>query len=307
MLRLVLTRMFSAVLVVITVFLLTFLLLQAAPGRPGDGLDQVGAEVRTNQARRLGTDRDIQQNLVDTAGAWLQGNLGRSLVRGEPVRETIGRTWPVSLELGAYALVIALVLGLGGGLLAGIRTPSGTARGLSVGAMVVISLSALGLGTLVRVALSSTGRFTLGGWDDPLDRLLPALVLGVVYGAYLLEMVRASTVEAMRTPWVRAARARGIPRRRLLLGHVLPGALIPMVEALGPVVARLLTGSFIVEVLFEVPGISRIFMDAAAARDYPVILGVVMVYTVTVTLLNTTLEVAHAALDPRLRSGKVPQ
>ncbi|MFH1530883.1 MAG: ABC transporter permease [Pseudomonadota bacterium] len=306
MVRLALTRMLSAFLVVIAVFLVTFLLLRAAPGRPGDGLDQVGEEVRTNQARRLGTDQPIHRHLADVAGAWLQGDLGRSLVRGEPVGEAIGRTWPVSLELGGYALVIALFLGLGGGLLAGTRDPSGAARGLDLGALVVISLSALGLGTLVRVVLAGTGRFTLGGWDDPLDRLLPALVLGVVYGAYLLEMVRASTVEAVRSPWVRAARARGVSRRRVLLGHILPGALIPMVEALGPVIARLLTGSFVVEVLFEVPGISRIFMDAAAARDYPMILGVVMVYTVTITALNTSLEVAHAALDPRLRSGEVP-
>ncbi len=306
MLRLALTRLLSAVLVVVAVFLLTFLLVRAAPGRPGDGMDQVGEDVRANQARRLGTDRSFLEHLADTTGSWLRGALGQSLVRGESVRAAIGRTWPVSLELGAYALVIALFLGLGGGVLAGVADPSRSARGLSVGALVVISLSALGLGTLVRIGLASSGRFTLGGWDDLADRLLPALVLGVVYGAYLLEMVRASTVEALRAPWVRAARARGVPTGRLLAGHILPGALIPMIEALGPVVARLLTGSFVVEVLFEVPGISRIFMDAASARDYPVILGVVMVYTITVTLLNATLEVAHAALDPRLRSGEVP-
>lgn len=307
MLRLALTRLLSAILVVVAVFLMTFLLVHMAPGRPGDGMDQVGEEVRANQARRLGTDRPFFEDLGATTAAWFRGDLGHSLVRGETVRDAIGRTWPVSLELGAYALVIALVIGLGGGLLAGIKTPSGASRGLSAGALIVISLSALGLGTLIRVGLASTGRFTLGGWDDPLDRLLPALVLGVVYGAYLLEMVRASTVEVLDAAWLRGARARGVPTARLLVGHILPGALIPMVEALGPVIARLLTGSFVVEVLFEVPGISRTFMDAATARDYPVILGVVMVYTITVTLLNTSLEVAHAALDPRLRSGEVPR
>ena len=307
MLRFTLTRMFSALLVIVGVFLLTFLLLRAAPGRPGEGMDQIRDEVRWNQARRLGTDRPLGTHFVDTASAWLRGDFGRSLVRGEPVGDAIRRTWSVSLELGAYALVLALLLGVGGGLLTGFHEPSGTSRSLSLGALVVISLSVLGLGTLVRVILAGTGGFTLGGWDDPLDRLLPAAVLGVVYGAYLLEMVRASTVEALRAPWVRAARARGVAPTRLLLGHVLPGALIPMVESLGPITARLLTGSFVVEVLFEVPGISRTFMDAAAGRDFPVILGVVMVYTVTVTLLNTSLEVAHAALDPRLRSGEVPR
>ena len=255
----------------------------------------------------MGTDRSSARALVETAGAWLQGDLGWSLVRGERVSASISRAWPISLELGAYALVLALVLGVGGGLLAGVRAPSMAARGLSGGALVVISLSALGLGTLVRIALAGSGRFTLGGWNDPMDRLLPALVLGIVYGAYLLEMVRASTVEALRAPWVRAAQARGASPRRILLGHVLPGALIPLVEAMGPLVARLLTGSFVVEVLFEVPGISRVFIEAAAARDYPVILGVVMVYTLTVTVLNTTMEMAHAALDPRLRSGEVPR
>jgi oligopeptide transport system permease protein len=307
MLRFALTRLLSAVLVVVAVFLMTFLLVHIAPGRPGDGMDQAGDAARTNQARRLGTDRPFHEDLGHTAAAWLRGDLGRSLVRGETVRDAIGRTWPVSLELGAYALVVALVLGLGGGLFAGIRDPSASSHGLSAGALVVISLSALGLGTLLRVGLAASGRFTLGGWDDPLDRLLPALVLGTVYGAYLLEMVRASTIEVRSAAWVRGARARGVGGGRLMAGHVLPGALIPMVEALGPVVARLLTGSFVVEVLFEVPGISRTFMDAATARDYPVILGVVMVYTVTVTLINTSLEVAHAALDPRLRSGEVPR
>ena len=307
MLRLVLTRLASAVLVVMAVLLLTFLLLRAVPGRPGDTLQQTSDAARDNQARRLGTDRGLGEHLGDTLGAWAQGDMGRSLVRGESVRTIIGRTWPVSLELGLYALIIALVLGIGAGIAAGIREPSAAARGISAGALVIISLSALGLGTLARLALASTGRFTLGGWDDILDRALPALVLGVVYGAYLAEMVRASTVAAIRAPWVRSARARGVRERRVVLGHVLPGALIPMIEALGPVTARLLTGSFVVEVLFEVPGISRSFMDAAVARDTPVILGIVMVYTVTVTILNAGLEIAHAALDPRLRSGEQPQ
>ena len=307
MLRLVLTRLASAALVVIAVLLLTFLLLRAVPGQPGDTLRQTGDAARDNQARRLGTDRDLGEHLGDTLGAWAQGDMGRSLVRGESVRTIIGRTWPISLELGLYALIIALVLGVGAGLAAGIREPSAASRGISAGALVIISLSALGLGTLARLALAGTGRFTLGGWDDILDRVLPALVLGVVYGAYLAEMIRASTVSAMRAPWVRSALARGVNTRRVVLGHVLPGALIPMIEALGPIFARLLTGSFVVEVLFEVPGISRSFMDAAASRDTPVILGIVMVYTVTVTVLNAGFEVAHAALDPRLRSGEEPR
>jgi len=307
MLRFTLTRLASAILVIAAVFLTTFLLLQAAPGRPGEEMEQTSDEVSGNLARRLGTDRSPGRHLADTAGAWLRGDMGRSLVRDETVAAAISRSWPVSLELGAYALVLALLLGVGGGLFAGMRDPSPASRGLSAGALAVISLSALGLGTAARIALAGAGRFTLGGWDDALDRLLPAAVLGVVYGAYLLEMVRASTVEVRRAPWVSAARARGLSLRRVVAGHVLPGALIPMVEALGPVVARLLTGSFIVEVLFEVPGISRVFMEAAAARDYPVILGVVMVYTLTVTSLNTSLEVAHAAMDPRLRSGEVPR
>lgn len=307
MVRFCLSRIGSVFLVIVAVFVVTFMLLEVAPGRPGEGLEQVGEQVRENQARRLGTDRSSTRALAETAGAWLQGDLGRSLVRGERVAASISRTWPISLELGAYALVLALLIGIGGGLFAGIRAPSLTARGLSGSALVVISLSALGLGTLVRIALAGSGRFTLGGWNDPLDRLLPTLVLGFVYGAYLLEMVRASTVEALRAPWVRAAQARGVSLRRVVLGHVLPGALIPLMEAMGPLVARLLTGSFVVEVLFEVPGISRVFIEAAAGRDYPVILGVVMVYTLTVTVLNASMEVAHAALDPRLRSGEVPR
>jgi len=307
MFRFALTRMLSAMLVIVAVFLVTFILLRAAPGRPGEGLDQVSDEISENRARRLGTDRPLLEHLGDTATAWVRGDMGRSLVRGDAVGAAIARTWPVSLELGAYALVLALLLGVGGGLVAGMRAPSFSSRGFSAGALIVISLSALGLGTLARIVLAGTGRFALGGWDDALDRALPALVLGVVYGAYLLEMVRASTVEARRTSWVRAAQARGLSPRRVLIGHVLPVALIPMVEALGPVIARLFTGSFVVEILFEVPGISRVFMDAASARDYPVILGVVMVYTLTVTLLNTSLEIAHAALDPRLRSGEAPR
>ncbi|MBM4370343.1 MAG: ABC transporter permease [Deltaproteobacteria bacterium] len=301
-----LTRLVSSFAMLVAMLIITVLLLRVAPGRPGEDLHQLGRDVQDNQSRRLGTDRSTRETLGDTLGSWMRGDFGRSLVRGEAVTVLIGRTWPVTLSIGLHALFLAVLLGIGGGLAAGLRSRGLLSRALPIAALILVSVSVLGVGSLTRMTLTRAERFSLGGWDEPLDHLLPALVLGLVYGAWLLEVVRSSTVMALRAPWVLGARARGLSPARVVVAHVLPTALIPVLEAMGPVVARLLTGSFVVEVLFEVPGISRTFMEATAARDYPVIIGVVMVYTATVTVLQAGLELAHELLDPRLRGGGTP-
>lgn len=306
MLKEALLRTGAGLLVLAGVFCLSFILIRTAPGRPSSSLDQASSAARENRERRLGMDRELLPALGSTAGAYLTGDLGFSLVGDGNTRvgAILARSWPVSLELGLWALLPTLLLGIGGGLILGATRPGPLTFTLSAAGLVLISGSALGLGTLVRILLSMSGHFQVGGWDDLLDRLIPAAILGSVYGAYLMQVTAASARAAAAAPWVVAARARGLSPRGVLVRRILPGTLVPILEYLGPIIANLLTGSFIIEVMFEVPGLARCFMDAIMARDYPVVLASVMLYTLTLTSLNIILELVHLTLDPRLRPGE---
>jgi oligopeptide transport system permease protein len=312
MARFVVRRLAWTVVVLFVVVTLLFLVMRSIGGSPfrhgpllglsseawvkyGDAQPQ---SIRDNQTRRFALDRPWWRQYVDYVSSVARLDFGPSLsYRNRDVNEILRDQGPTSLELVGLAAGWSLVLGLPLGLVAGLRPGR-------IEDVAATSLSLLGfavpsflLGTvaiwLFAVRLGWTA--TTGG------RVLPSLTLGLLPTAYVARLTRAGVVEAMEQEFVQAARARGLRRRRVVLVHALRPALIPVLSAAGPLLGTLVTGLFVVEDVFQVPGVGRLYVAGVAARDYPLVLGLTIVAAAVVILANAAVDVAYGILDPRIR------
>lgn len=303
-LRAFVVRAALAAIVLLAIFVASFLVMRLAPGGPFDRLDGIEPEVAANLAARYGLDGSLPEQLVTTLTGFVQGDFGPSLTfaPGRQVAEVLSQTLPVSLELGFYALLVAFLLGGGLGIAAGRRPGSRLDRAIGGLSLLVISASVIVIASLARsLLIRPDGVLVLGGFDSWRNKLLPSLVLGVAYAAILARLVRANVATVVAQGTGRGALARGVSPARVFARYVLPGALIPMLSYLGSMVAALLTGSFVVESIFEVPGVAACFVAGAQGRDYPLVMAAIMVYSAMLLSLNLLFESLHTALDPRLR------
>ena len=224
------------------------------------------------------------------------------------VIDHITETLPVSMELGVYALVLAVLLGVGGGLVAGLYQNTWADHAIMAVAMLGISVPAIVLGPiLIYVFIVQLGWLPAeGGWESGLftgweQKVLPVVSLGLIYAAYFARLARGGMLEVVRQDWMRTARAKGLRDRTIVLRHALKPAILPAVTFVGPATASLLMGSLVVEVVFNIPGISKYFIQSAINRDYPMVMGVVVLASIFLVLLNLVVDVAYGLLDPRVR------
>jgi oligopeptide transport system permease protein len=233
----------------------------------------------------------------------LVGDLGPSFkYPSRTVNEIIANSFPVSLELGLESLLVALVFGLAAGMIASLKQNSALDH-------VPMSLSMIGLcvptfvmGPLLISAFAlHLNWFNAAGWFFPRDRVLPALTLGAFYAAYIARLTRGGLLEILNLDFIRTARAKGASSSRVLFQHALRGGLLPVVSFLGPAIAGLLTGSFVVETLFGIPGLGRYFVTAAFNRDYFMVMGSVLFYAAFVIVMNLVVDIIVVWLDPKLR------
>jgi oligopeptide transport system permease protein len=233
----------------------------------------------------------------------VDGTLGPAIkVQGRSVEQLLAPALPVSASLGLLALVIATALGLVLGIRAGLK-PSSTADYTSMGlAMVGISLPSFVIGAALIIVFSlRLGWLPVAGWGGYRHLVMPALTLALPYAAYIARLARSGTIEVMQQDFVRTARAKGLSEAQIVVRHVLRGALLPVVSFLGPAAAGIMTGSFVVETLFGIPGIGQWFVKSAINRDYSVVLGTALFYAALVTAMNLVVDLAYAWLDPRVR------
>lgn len=280
-----------------------FFLLRLAPGGPFDGERRLPAEVETNLLAAYHLDEPLPAQYARYLGMLLQGDLGPSFKQKDfSVNELVASGAPVSLLVGGLALLLAAGIGVGVGGLAGLSPGSSWDRslmgvtnlGLALPAIVVAPVALLVVGVWL-------GWLPTGGIGSPAHYVLPALTLALPFTAAIARLTRGSVAETMTEPHVRTARAKGLPRRRILRRHVLPVALLPVVSFLGPAAASLLTGSVVIEQVFDLPGIGRYFVQGALNRDYTLVMGVVIVYAALILLFNLLVDLAYARLDPRIR------
>ncbi|MCK5803426.1 MAG: ABC transporter permease, partial [Lentisphaeria bacterium] len=234
---------------------------------------------------------------------WVRGDLGPShKLVGHSVNEIIAQAFPVSLELGLYALVVAVAIGIPVGVFAAMRRNSIWDHAPMASAMVGVCLPSFVLGpVLVLVFGMWLHWLSPSGWDHWSDRILPAITLGLYYAAYIARLTRTGMLDVLSQDFIRTARAKGLSEFAVVARHALRGGLQPVVAYLGPVCAGVITGSFVVETIFSVPGLGRFFVNAAFNRDYNLVLGTVLFYGVLIVLFNLLVDIVQALMDPRLR------
>ena len=305
MLRYILTRLLTFVPVLLAIITITFFMVRIAPGGPFDADRRVPEETLRQLEAAYNLDAPLYRQYLDYLGGVIRGDLGPSFKKpSRTVREWILLRLPVSLELGAYGLLVALCIGLPAGILAAARPNSLQDYAPMSMAMAGICLPNFVLGPLLVLVFSLwMGWMPVAGWDTPAEKVLPSLTLGAVYAAYVARLTRGGMLEVLGQDYIRTARAKGLSEMAVVLKHGLRGGLLPVIAFLGPATAGLLTGSFVVEKIFQIPGLGREFVEAAFNRDYTMIMGTVLVYATLVLVLNLLADIVQAWLDPRVRVG----
>jgi oligopeptide transport system permease protein len=297
MIRFILFRLLGILGVLLAILVLAFALMRLAPGGPFDYQRVASPELRAQLETTYQLDRPVAAQFWAMLSSYARGDLGPSYAHpGRSVNEFIASGFPVSLQLGLVALFFAVALGLLAGLLGAVwqnRWPDHTAMGLAlVGLPILILIFSVGLGVLPAAR-----------WDGLSHLVLPGATLGLAYAAWIARLTRGGLLEVIRQDWVRTARGKGLPERLVLFRHALRGALLPVITYLGPALVGLLTGSLVVERIFNVPGLGPYFIDAALNHDYTLAMGVVLVQAVFLLLANLAVDVAYALLDPRVKYG----
>jgi oligopeptide transport system permease protein len=302
----VLRRLLEMVPVLLVVVVATFFLAHAVPGGPFDKDRPLPAEVKARLEAYYGLDQPLPKQLGNYVVHLAQGDLGPSLkYPGWTVREVIGSRIGVSCALGFVALFIAVLIGVPVGVLAASRPNSWLDRVPMGFTLVGICVPSFVLGPILALIFAlGLGWLPPCGWGSPEHFILPAATLGLITAAPLARLTRGSLMEVRSLDYVRTARAKGVPPLRVWFVHALRNALLPVVTYLGPAAAGLVSGSFVVESLFDVPGMGRLFVTAIINRDVMLILGTTIVYAAALLFLNLAADLANAALNPKVARGR---
>ena len=304
MLRFIARRLLETIPVLFVILTATFFMIRFVPGGPFTAEKAVTPEVMRNLERAYDLDKPLwQQYTRYLRNVLLHGDLGPSFkYPNRTVNEIIAGKLPVSLELGAEALVLALVLGLTLGVLAAVKNNTWIDYVCSSAAMTGICLPTFVFGPLLVLLFAiHLGWVNASGWYGPSDRVLPCLTLGCVYAAYIARLTRGGMLEVLSQDYIRTARAKGASEVRVVFRHALRGGLLPVVSFLGPAIAGILTGSFVIETIFQIPGLGREFVNSAFNRDYTLVLGTVILYAALIIGLNLVVDVVQVWLNPKLK------
>lgn len=303
MLGFALRRAVAAVPTLFILLTLAFFLIRLAPGGPFDAERQLPPAIEKNLKQKYHLDEPLYQQYGRYLWAIARGDFGPSFQYQDlTVTQLIRAGFPVSFKLGASAMLLALVIGVALGAVAAIRRNRATDYGVMTIAMLGISIPNFVLAPLLILALAVyLGWLPAGGLGSWRHYILPVVSLAAVQVAYIARLTRGSMIEVLRAPFIRTARAKGLPTRIILLRHALPAALVPVVSYLGPATAGIITGSVVIETIFGIPGLGRHFVNGALNRDYTLVLGVVLFYGMLVILLNFFVDLLYAWLDPRVK------
>ncbi len=287
--------------------LVTFLVMHATPGSPLDpvaeGANPLSPEAQKNLAEHYGLDKPLARQFLIFVGKAVRGDFGTSFVyRTRTVSEILRESFPVSLLLGTLALALAVAGGLSLGILAAIHQNRAWDYVSVTLATFGVAVPNFVLAVFAIILFSFViPLFPTGGWDSPRDWVLPTVTLALAPMGLVARYTRASMLDVIRSDYTLTARAKGLGERPVVFKHALKNALIPVVTLLGPLFAAVGTGSFFVESIFRVPGMGRFFVLSMTGRDYPMIMGVVLIYGAFLAVMNLVVDLLDGALDPRIR------
>ena len=303
MFRFIAARLMQTVPVLFVVATLTFFMVRLVPGGPFDAERNVPPEIKRELEAYYGLDKPVFHQYLDYLGRLVRGDLGPSYkYANRSVNEMIAATFPVSLQLGGMALGLALIFGATAGIIASLRPNSALDYTASSISMMGICLPTFVLGPLFILVFALNLRWVnASGWFDAADRILPAATLGIAYAASIARLTRGGMLEILNQDFIRTARAKGASSTRIILRHTLRGGLLPVVSYLGPAAAGILTGSFVIETIFQIPGLGRHFVTSAFNRDFTMVTGIVIFYAVLIVFFNLLVDIVQIWLNPKLK------
>lgn len=304
MFELILKRILQAVPIMLIVITGAFFLVRLAPGDPFSQDKALPVEVLKSLKEHYKLDKPLYIQYFDYLDNLLHGNFGPSFkYPGRSVTEIIAAGMPVTFELGFYALLIALLVGISSGVIASLK-PNTMQDYLPMSlAMIGICLPSYVLGPLLVLVFGVWLEWLpVSGWDYiPGDKILPSVTLGFAYAAYVARLSRGGMLEILNQDFIRTARAKGLSKPMIVLKHAMRGGMQPVVSFMGPAIAGLLGGSFVIETIFQIPGLGRYYVQAAFNRDYTLILGMTVFFAALIIVFNLCADIVLAWMNPRLR------
>jgi oligopeptide transport system permease protein len=302
MLKFIFKRILESVPVILIVITLTFFLVRMAPGGPFSAEKAVPAEILANLNARYHLNDPLWKQFGDYLVHLAQFDFGPSYkYSSRTVNEMIMTGLPVTAELGVYAIIVALIIGVFSGVM-------GALKPNTIRDYIPMSLSMIGIcmpsfllgPMLVLVFGIWLGWLPVSGWEEPVNKILPSITLGAAYAAYIARLSRGGMLEILSQDFIRTARAKGLPEKVVIVKHALKGGLLPVIAFLGPALAGLLSGSFVVETIFQIPGLGRFYVQAAFNRDYTMIMGTTVFLGVLIVFFNLLSDIIQVWLNPRL-------
>lgn len=306
MARIILNRLVQGLLTLFVLVTITFFLVRMMPGSPYTDEKALPAHILEKLKAYVGLDKPLPvQYLTYLKNLVFEQDLGVLLKKdGVTVSEIISQSFPVSALLGVLSIGIALMVGIPAGIIAAVKKNGPLDYACLAAAMTGICLPSFVIGPLLAVfAGLGLKSLNVAGWNTAADWIMPALTLGMVNAAYLARLTRGGMLDVLNQDYIRTAKAKGVPGWRIVVRHALRGGLIPAVAYVGPAFAGMISGSFVIETIFQVPGMGQHFVNATTDREYFLIQGLVLFYGFLIVGANLLSDLAQIALNPRLRAA----
>lgn len=302
----IIKRIFNAFIVLWIVITITFFLMHAIPGGPFTAEKSLPPYVLHSIEERYKLNDPLYKQYGDYLCNLVQGDLGPSFkYPGRSVNDIIKDGFPVSFKLGIEAILIAIIIGIPAGILAGVKKDKWQDRAVNFFTTLGVAVPSFVVAALLIYVLSTKLHLLPAAmWNDWRYEIMPALALSGMPMSFIARLTRSSMLDILSQDYIKTARAKGLSWSKVLIKHALPNSLIPVVTYLGPMTASILTGSFVIETIFAIPGLGQYFVTSIYNRDYTVILGVTIFYSVIVIVLNMVVDLLYPLLDPRIKIGE---
>jgi oligopeptide transport system permease protein len=304
----VLRRLLGTIPTLLVIITLAFVVMRLAPGGPFDDEQALPPEIMANLQSAYGLDQPIHVQYARYLRGLLQGDLGPSFrYKDYRVTELIAQGLPVTATIGLAALLVSVLIGVPCGVIAAARRNGALDHALMSAALIGLAVPGFVVAPVLALVFGiRLGWLPVGGWEpgDWRYAVLPVVTLALPFVAHIARLTRGSMLEALESPFIRTARAKGLSAARILRVHALPPALMPVLSYLGPAAAAALTGSLVVEQVFGLPGVGRYFVQGAINRDYTLVMGMVVFYATLLLTLNLLVDLLYGWLDPRIRHAQ---
>ena len=298
---------------------ITFFLLHLLPGDPFQSEKAIPPKIKENLMAKYHLDKPIGEQYIQYLKSVSKGDLGESMkVRGRTVNDVIKKSFPISADLGARSIIFALVVGIPLGIVAALKRGKYQDKIAMIIAVIGISVPSFVLAGLMqkyvvdvhngflidKLGLPDFLRIRLSGWDCPEKKILPVVALGLYTVALIARLLRDKMIEVMGQDYIRLAIAKGVKPRDIVVKHALRNAILPIVTIMGPTIAAVLTGSFVIEKVFTIPGLGKYYIQSINDRDYTMVLGVTVFYAAFLILMMIVMDIVYALVDPKIKLGK---